>query len=131
MIINQSKSIGSQAYNDNFEKIFGTPEERKARRAKEKEAEAELVALTNKSATVMRAFEPFISPVDGKPVTSRAELKAHNAKHGVTDTRDYSEGHFERKREEMKQESLGNTPQAKRERQQLIERQLYRYGVLK
>ena len=130
MAINQSKSIGSQSYNDNFEKIFGTPEERKARREKE-EVETRTASITNSSALVMKAFEPFISPVDGKPVTSRSELKAHNAKHGVTDTRDYSEGHFERKREEMKQESIGNTPQAKRERQQLIERQLYRYGVLK
>lgn len=134
MAITQNKSIGSKAYNENFDKIFGTKEERKAKADKEAAEFAELEVLVqkaNKSANVGRPFEPFISPIDGKEVRSPTELRAHNKKHEVTDMRDYSPEYFERKQEQMKREMLGNTPQAKKERQQLIEHQLHKHGIIR
>ncbi len=32
----------------------------------------------------------FVSPIDGSVISSPAGLRAHNRKHGVTDSRDYS-----------------------------------------
>ena len=134
IVQNKSGVAGNANYASNYATIFGTDEERKARHAKEKEAENLLckeIIRANTSARINGSFTPFISPVDGKPVTSRAELNAHNERHGVTDMRDYGEAYFERKRESMDRERLGNTPQAKRERQQLIEKTLYDHGVLR
>ena len=34
-------------------------------------------------------IEPFISPVDRKPITTRSELRAHNRIHNVVDSREY------------------------------------------
>lgn len=40
--------------------------------------------------TELRA--PFVSPVDGRPVTNRRELRDHNRTHGVVDRREFT-GH--------------------------------------
>jgi len=131
MILSQSKSgvAGNGKYASNYDRIFGTAEERKAKASKEQAQMAKEVKK-NKSASV-QVFETFISPIDGQPVSNRAELKAHNKRHGVTNMSDYGEGYFAKRRAEKHQEMLGNTPQAKEERRQLIEQQLYKHGVLK
>lgn len=130
MTIKQNRSAGGADYAKNFEKAFGTEEERKARALAEIN-DAKPFKLTNSSAYLLKPFEPFLSPIDNKMVNSRAELEAHNRRHEVTDCRDYSEEHFTRKAEQRQREMIGDTPEAKKERQQLIERQLYRYGILK
>lgn len=40
-------------------------------------------------------FIDFKSPIDGTIIGDRAQLAAHNKKHGVTDMRDYSQSHFD------------------------------------
>jgi len=39
-------------------------------------------------------IEPFVSHVDGSYITSRNELRAHNARNGVVQTAEYGEGNF-------------------------------------
>jgi len=125
------------AFNDNFERIFGAEKERKAKAAAEKTAfeknwaDYELATRLNASATVQKSIEPFKSPIDGSVISCRSQLRAHNKKHGVTDIRDYGEQHFASRGKEMYKEKIGDNPQAKRERQQLIEHNLYKFGVLK
>jgi hypothetical protein len=74
-------------------------------------------------------IEAFVSPIDGTVVTGRASLRQHNEKHGVTNIGDYEAGHFEKRGKEMKAECLGTTAEAKKERQQLIDKTLTAHGV--
>ena len=45
---------------------------------------------------LMGDIEPFVSPVDGKPVMSRAARREHNRRHGVVDIGN-DQGVFKRK----------------------------------
>lgn len=42
-------------------------------------------ALKNLNMVDAYAANPVLSPVDGKPIGSRADLRRHNAEHGVID----------------------------------------------
>ena len=61
-------------------------------------------------------LEPFTSPIDGSVITDRAQLRRHNAKHGVTDPRDYGDGWFDRKAKERESVLRSDTEAARRER---------------
>ena len=74
-------------------------------------------------------FQEFQSPLDGTVISCHSKLRDHNKKHGVTNVADYSSGHFEKRGKEMELEARGQTPQAKRERQQLIAKTLNDFGV--
>lgn len=74
-------------------------------------------------------IEAFVSPIDGLVVSGRAALREHNKKHNVTNIADYSPGYFEKRGKEMKAEATGQTPEAKKERCQLIDKTLNHYGV--
>jgi len=50
--------------------------------------------------SVLREISAFKSPIDGKMVTTRRELAAHNKRHGVTNTSDYSNGYIEKRAHE-------------------------------
>ena len=53
----------------------------------------------NETASVLPALEAFVSPIDGQLITDRGQLRRHNAKHGVTNSADYSDSFIaERKR---------------------------------
>jgi hypothetical protein len=129
----------TKQFNSNFEKIFGSEEDRvKKREAEKTEFEKnwrywEMASLEsgNKSANVQKNLDEFKSPIDGSIISCRSQLRDHNKKHGVTDIRDYGHQHFETRGKEMYREKTGDNPQAKKERQQLIEHNLYKYGVLK
>ncbi len=129
----------TKQFNSNFEKIFGSEEERQKKREGEKiEAEKNWrywqtasAETSNKSASVQKNLKEFKSPIDGSIISCHSQLRDHNKKHGVTDIRDYENQHFETRGKEMYKEKIGDNPQAKKERQQLIEHNLYKYGVLK
>lgn len=80
---------------------------------------------------LMKPMEPFISPIDGKMVNTRAQLRAHNKEHGVTSTRDYGDAYFKRRGREMHNESIGNTPKAKAERREALNQQLHNHGIIR
>ena len=83
------------------------------------------------TAMVMKELEPFISPVDGKVIKTRAQLRAHNKEHGVTNAQDYGDAYFKRRSREMHNESIGNTKQAKAARREALNQQLYNHGIIK
>lgn len=73
-------------------------------------------------------IEEFVSPVDGSRITSRSHLRTHNAKHGVTDSRDYSHEFMLSRSHKRIAEMTGQTTAAKQERRELIRRELDKYG---
>lgn len=65
---------------------------------------------------IMGDIDPFVSPIDKSVISSRAKLRAHNKRHGVTDMRDYGDDWFARKAEERARTVRGETAAAKQER---------------
>ena len=74
-------------------------------------------------------IEPFISPITKEVISDRGQLRRHNAKHGVTDSRDYSKDFMAKASKARDNEMTGNTPAAKRERQENINQVLRSYGI--
>jgi len=60
--------------------------------------------------------EAVVSPVDGSVIDDRGKLRKHNARHGVTDPRDYGPDWFARKAAERENNLNGTTKRAKAER---------------
>ena len=73
-------------------------------------------AQDNDAPLIQGDIEPFVSPVDGSVISSRSQLRRHNAQHGVTDSRDYSPEFLAKRSKERDDALTGNTPQAKKER---------------
>lgn len=69
-------------------------------------------------------IESFVSPITQEVITDRAQLRRHNAEHGVTDSRDYSTDFMKKRSDARENEMTGNTPKAKEERRQLLHRAL-------
>ena len=46
---------------------------------------------------VMPDIEPFVSPIDQTVIGSRPQLEAHNKRHNVTNTADYSPDYVAKK----------------------------------
>ncbi len=65
-------------------------------------------------------IESFTSPITGEVISDRGQLRRHNRENGVTDSRDYSRKSNEKRSKEMDLERRGQTPQAKKERIELI-----------
>lgn len=124
-------------FENNFDRIFGTKEERDAKKAIEKAdmeerwSKMENAMKNAKAVNVQAGFEPFKSPIDGTIITCRSKLKEHNKRHGVTDIRDYGDEWFDKKAKERERETLGMTPEAQKERREIIEKTLYDYGLLR
>lgn len=74
----------NKKYAENHEKIFGPP----------KRGGGKMVfshGHTKKEGPqIIKSIEPFKSPVDGSIISDHAQLREHNRRHGVTDSRDYS-----------------------------------------
>jgi len=75
-------------------------------------------------------IEPFVSPIDGSHITSRSHLRAHNHRHGVTDSRDYSDDFLVKRSQQRVAEMTGQTPASKRERINLIKEALQKHGSI-
>lgn len=74
-------------------------------------------------------IDSFVSPIDGSVISDRAQLRRHNAQHGVTDKRDYSEQFVQDRAKRRVAEAKGQTPQARTERLEIIQRELYKAGI--
>ena len=83
----------------------------------------------NKSAYVHGDVESFVSPITQEVISDRAQLRRHNAEHGVTDSRDYSKEYVHSRRMKREAEMLGQTHQAKVERRTEINEALKRHGL--
>ena len=80
------------------------------------------------SAAVQGDIEPFVSPITGQTITSRSVLRRHNREHGVTDSRDYSSEFLLDRTNKRAAAALGQTPEAKQDRINLIRKELDKYG---
>ena len=74
-----------------------------------------------RSAMVMDDIDPFMSPIDHRPVYSRSSLREHNLVHQVTDSRDYKE---EWERAAKKRADLANGVQSDRKLEEKIREQV-------
>jgi hypothetical protein len=74
---------------------------------------------------IMKPLEPFVSTIDGRHISCRSHLRAHNAENGVTNHADYSDGYIERKAraKHMAQAKLG-----KADRIDTIQRAMHNYS---
>ena len=72
-------------------------------------------------------IEPFVSPIDKGVISSRSQLRVHNARHGVTDSRDYSHDFMLKRSQQRVAEMTGQTKEAKNERRDLIRRAIDGY----
>lgn len=82
----------------------------------------------NASAAIQGDIEPFVSPIDGRAISSRSVLRQHHIEHGVTDSRDYSHQYMLDRSTRRTQAALGQTAQAKKERITLIRQELEKHG---
>jgi len=83
----------------------------------------------NDAPIIQNDIEPFVSPITRKLITSRSQLRRHNQIHGVTDSRDYSHEFLMKRSQERINNMTGNTPEAKAERRELINKELRRHGI--
>ena len=67
-------------------------------------------------------IDSFTSPIDGRVISDRGHLRAHNKEHGVTDSRDYSPEFIAKRAKERGDRARGNTAQDRAERIELIRR---------
>jgi len=65
---------------------------------------------------VMADIEPFVSPVDGKVINSRSQLRVHNKQHDVTSYADFSPEYIEKKVKERHQRLHGQTREDRQDR---------------
>lgn len=85
--------------------------------------------IIGESAYVHEDIKPFKSPIDGSVIGTRADLRIHNIKHGVTDQRDYGPNWFERKAKERQADMQGTSKKAKQQRIDDIQRSMYQHGL--
>lgn len=103
-------------YEEGFDRIFG----------KEAKAQTSFKRFSahddgNRSGVfIIPDIEPFISPVDGKIIKTRSQLREHNREHGVTNQRDYSESFFEKKHNEHHKNMRGGSASDKAERIEIM-----------
>ena len=86
----------------------------------------EYVRPISQRAYVMEDIKPFVSPVDGTVISSRPHLEAHNRRHGVTNSADYSPDFLKSRADQrLKQQAR----EGKQERVDKIRNALDRAGV--
>ena len=88
----------------------------------------EYVRAKTSSHHIMEDIKPFVSPIDGTIISSRPKLEAHNKRHGVTNSADYSQAHFDKAAARRQAVIQGNTPEAKRERIETIQRAMHQHN---
>ena len=62
---------------------------------------------SNHSAAV-QAFEPFVSPVDGRVIADRSQLAEHNKRNNVVQQQEFGEEHFKRRAKEREKVLSGS-----------------------
>jgi len=74
-------------------------------------------------------LESFVSPITNEIISDRRQLREHNREHGVTNSADYSEEFMLKRSQERNNNIVGNTPQARKERIELIKHELDKHGL--
>tara|TARA_R110002153_G_scaffold274037_1_gene446788 strand:- start:26758 stop:27153 length:396 start_codon:yes stop_codon:yes gene_type:complete len=98
----KQRPTNSEAFSDNFDKIFGDRDIPKTGTYVQTEngfvPREDYVRPDSVNApSIMKPLEAFKSPIDGSIISDRGKLAAHNKRHGVTNSADYSNNYLERK----------------------------------
>ena len=89
----------------------------------------EYYAQKETSVYIQGDIEPFVSPITKEVITDRGQLRRHMKEHGVTDSRDYSPEFMKKRRQERENQMTGNNETARKERRELIARELDKRGI--
>jgi hypothetical protein len=125
--------MNNDNYKAGYEKAFGNPEVKKGRWLFDRDqgkfvTPEEFTRPENTSATILKAIDEFVSPIDGTVINDRAQLRRHNEAHGVSNLSDFGENngksYFDRKQATREAEMRGDTRAAKQERIETIKRAL-------
>lgn len=127
----------SNAYQDNFEAIFGKGKKVDRGSWVWDEVKNKLVPrdeyfsayVGDEYPDFIKPLDPFTSPIDGTVISCRSTLRKHNREHGVTNVADYGETYFERRGKEKYNEMTGNTKEAKHERIETIKAAMRKHGA--
>tara|TARA_R110000851_G_scaffold288960_2_gene443095 strand:- start:5157 stop:5552 length:396 start_codon:yes stop_codon:yes gene_type:complete len=98
----KQRPTNSEAFSANFDKIFGARDIPKTGTYVQTEngfvAQEDYFRPESVNAPgIMKPLESFKSPIDGSIISDRRKLAAHNKRHGVTNSADYSNNYLERK----------------------------------
>jgi len=100
-ISTNDQKVDEEKYKSNFDAIFGAP--KPVQRGSFTQGpdgvvpRGEAVRTSVNGPMVMKPLQDFVSPIDQTVISSRSQLKAHNERHGVTNSSDYSEGYVANK----------------------------------
>jgi len=125
----REQHVSCENFNSNFERIFGSEEDRVKNKEKGYRKTYSSSAPVSKSAAVFKQLEPFVSSVDGSVISDRGALRRHNKRNGVTDPRDYGPEYFKRKGHDIQRQSEGDTRRDTQERKHLINDALRKAGL--
>ena len=90
---------------------------------------SEVVQKSYNAPSVMGDIVDFVSPVTKELITDRGQLRRHNKKHGITNSADYSPEFMLKRSQNRVNEATGNTPQARAERREMLNRELTKQGI--
>jgi len=132
--------MNNDAYKEGYERIFGNRTRAQTGSwvwhpiTMELVPKSEYVRPNNiRTPMILKGLEEFRSPIDGSVISDRSKLKAHNARHGVTNIADYGDrggsAYFERKAAERESVLAGNTESARRDRRNEINETLKQHGI--
>lgn len=96
MISTNQQQVDRKKYDANYEAIFGANKPSVRGSFVQCPITHKLIPRSQPTVSVdaplvMKPHEDFVSPIDGKVISSRRQLADHNKRHGVTNSADYSE----------------------------------------
>lgn len=112
----------NKKYEKNHERIFGPPK----RGSKMVFSHGE---PPKKRHAILGSIDEFKSPITGEVISDRAQLKRHNRKYGVTDSRDYGSDYQHKRRLKREAHLTGETRQDDRHRAMSVRRALEEQGL--
>ena len=83
----------------------------------------------NRTHMIMKPLEEFTSPIDGRTISCRSQLRSHNEEHGVANIADYGDSYFKRKQKENSDKAQGRTKSARIERREALAQTMHDYGL--
>jgi hypothetical protein len=105
-ISTNDQKVNQAKFDSNFDAIFGAPKPVVRGSFVQDPATGKMVprgtiqTTSVNAPSIMKPLQDFQSPIDGRIISSRQQLAAHNKQHGVTNASDYSPNYIENKAHE-------------------------------
>lgn len=128
-ISTNDQKVNTKRFEANFDKIFGEPKTKVERGSFIQTADGIVPRGTytgdnTRAPSVIPPMKEFKSPIDGSIISTNKQLNAHNAKHGVTNSADYSANYLQRAQEKRVNEGAR---ELKRSRIEDLHRSVYHH----